>query len=430
MHHKTGLLVCSTLLAVAGSTAALGASSGLPFTNMQPSLAVTEVTMATGIYPTQGGSGSAVGDMLGFVYDFAGNFAPGGGISSQGQLLPIAQNTALFSLLGINYGGDGKTTFALPNLAGQATIGAGVGAGLSPRLLGVATGSATTTLTSAQMPAPQGGNQPFSNLQPSTALTPLIATAGAFPSQDGNSGSASFLGQIAYFTGNFAPSGWTLANGQLLSIQQNQSLFAIVGTMYGGDGKTTFALPDLQGRAAVGATGASPVGTAFGTESTLLTAAQIQGAPFSNVQPSLAVNYLIATYGLFPTQGGNSGGFNSTLPTLGEITAFAGNYVPSGWALANGQLLSIEQNSSLFTLVGTMYGGDGITTFALPDLQGRTVIGADNVGTLVGQVMGVDQITLAAANIPAVPEPETYAMMMAGLALLGFMARRRKVNLR
>jgi microcystin-dependent protein len=69
---------------------------------------------------------------------FAGNFAPAGWATCDGQLLPISQNTALFSLLGTFYGGDGKSTFALPNLAGSAAVGQGQGPGLSLRSLGEA----------------------------------------------------------------------------------------------------------------------------------------------------------------------------------------------------------------------------------------------------------------------------------------------------
>lgn len=62
-------------------------------------------------------------------------------------------------------------------------------------------------------------------------------------------------------------------------------------------------------------------------------------------------------------------------PFIGEIRMFAGNFAPNGWAFCNGQLLSIAQNTALFSLLGTTYGGNGITTFALPDLRGRVSIG-------------------------------------------------------
>lgn len=86
-----------------------------------------------------------------------------------------------------------------------------------------------------------------------------------------------------------------------------------------------------------------------------------------NMQPYLGVNYIIATQGLFPSR-------NSAEPYLGEIFLFAGNFAPRGFAFCNGQLLPISQNSALFSILGTTYGGDGRTTFALPDLRGRVPV--------------------------------------------------------
>ena len=83
---------------------------------------------------------------------FGGNFAPKGWAECNGQLLPISQNTALFSLLGTFYGGDGKSTFALPNLEGSVPLGQGQGAGLSLYDLGQSGGSPTVTLSTSEMP--------------------------------------------------------------------------------------------------------------------------------------------------------------------------------------------------------------------------------------------------------------------------------------
>lgn len=90
---------------------------------------------------------------IGEIRIFAGNFPPTGWAFCNGQLLSIAQNTALFSLLGTNYGGDGKTNFALPNLQAAAPLGAGQGPGLSPRNLGDHGGTATVSLTQNQIAA-------------------------------------------------------------------------------------------------------------------------------------------------------------------------------------------------------------------------------------------------------------------------------------
>src|SRR5947207_3767288 len=83
---------------------------------------------------------------------FAGNFAPKGWALCDGQLLPISQNTALFSLLGTTYGGDGKSTFALPDMQGNVALHAGQGPGLSQRFLGETGGEEFVTLLQTEMP--------------------------------------------------------------------------------------------------------------------------------------------------------------------------------------------------------------------------------------------------------------------------------------
>lgn len=160
---------------------------------------------------------------------FAGNFAPRGWAFCNGQLLPVSQNTALFSLIGTTYGGDGRTTTALPDLQGRAPMHPGRGPGLTSRRLGQRGGSETVTLAEIQMPnhthpmvadpnpAEQvtpvnnalarsvggsiygpannlvsfnaatmpsaGGSQPHNNLQPFLALNFIIALVGLYPSR-------------------------------------------------------------------------------------------------------------------------------------------------------------------------------------------------------------------------------------------------------
>jgi len=105
---------------------------------------------------------------IGEIRSFGFNFAPRGWAQCNGQLLPIAQNAALFSILGTTYGGDGRTSFALPNLSGSVAMGVGQGSGLSLRSLGETGGSDSVTLTQGEMPAhshaananPGNGNQP------------------------------------------------------------------------------------------------------------------------------------------------------------------------------------------------------------------------------------------------------------------------------
>ena len=89
---------------------------------------------------------------IGQIILFGGNFAPRGWAICEGQLLPISQNQALFSIIGTTYGGDGRTTFALPDLRGRAPIGMGHGPGLSDRRLGSRAGEETHTLNITEMP--------------------------------------------------------------------------------------------------------------------------------------------------------------------------------------------------------------------------------------------------------------------------------------
>lgn len=90
-------------------------------------------------------------------------------------------------------------------------------------------------------------------------------------------------------------------------------------------------------------------------------------------------------------------------PFIGEIRMFAGNFAPVGWAFCNGQLLSISQNTALFSLLGTTYGGNGTTTFALPDLQGRVPIGMGAGPGLTPRQLGEEGGTerLSAQQLPS-----------------------------
>jgi len=178
-------------------------------------------------------------EYLSVIKMFGCNFAPRGWVLCYGQIMSIAQNTALFSLLGTTFGGNGQTTFALPNLQGRSPIGMGNGAGLTPRVLGETGGTESITILSTQMPQhthfiaantgagttgvptnsylsaspkngsgpnavslntytttapdttlnPQtvsvaGGSQPISIVQPFLAVNYSICTAGIFPSRN------------------------------------------------------------------------------------------------------------------------------------------------------------------------------------------------------------------------------------------------------
>ena len=156
-------------------------------------------------------------------------------------------------------------------------------------------------------------------------------------------GSEPFIAEVMLFAGNFAPLGWAFCQGQLLAISQNDALFSLIGTIYGGDGQTTFGLPDFRGRIPIGAgngPGLSPhiIGESAGTESVTITTGNMPisaqtvpiaknraigtattgvaegridgtknltvggGQPHTNVPPFLGMNYCIAVEGIYPTR--------------------------------------------------------------------------------------------------------------------------------
>lgn len=158
--------------------------------------------------------------VLGEVKWFAMNWVPQDYIAANGAVLPVSQYAALYSLLGNTYGGDGRTTFALPNLTGRTMIGQGSASGLTPRIAGQMVGSEVTTLSAAQLPShthtyndaldtasignvragndgkavtavtsvttakpttAAGSGQPVSVVQPSLVLTPTICVNGIYP---------------------------------------------------------------------------------------------------------------------------------------------------------------------------------------------------------------------------------------------------------
>jgi microcystin-dependent protein len=239
-----------------------------------------------------------------------------------------------------------------------------------------------------------GGGQAHNNRQSYLVMNHLVRLQGTDDE----------LGEIGMFAGNFAPSGWALADGQILQVSQFQALHSKLGFTYGGNGTTTFALPDLRGRTIIG-TGQGfemqnrPLGTQVGTSTVSLSTNQlpshnhaVSGAiggvtttvggdqSHNNMMPSLALTQAIALTGLIPSRGLTAGLTTidsvSTSPFIAEIRTYAGSSIPTGFAATNGQLLPISQNSDLFSIIGTSYGGDGETTTGLPNLQGRTAMHA------------------------------------------------------
>jgi microcystin-dependent protein len=434
------MLAAALAFAAPVNTDAAGAQPAQPFNNIQPSLALHFS------YPLNGAWGSGLPVRI-FAYSDSkmSQLNANGWVSPNGQLLSVNNNATLFSQLGTYYGGNGASTFAIPDFRGKTPIGEGQGPGLSNYPRGTNVGQISTTLTAAQLPAHAhphamavtgvtggaGSGQAVPNIQPSLAINCSITVQGVFASQGGGgliaTPNAPFLGEIMLHTatpGGTYTSFYQPANGTVIPVAQNTALFAILGTTYGGNGQTTFGKPDLRGTAAANrgqgpATSMRDLGEVFGSELVGLSAANLPlhshavsaapqlgptglaggNQPFSNAQHSLAVNYLIALEGDYP----GAPGMSDSNGYIGEVILFAGNYTPVGYATCSGQLLPIAQNLALFGLLGTTFGGNGTTTFALPDLRGRIPVGASLSagGTAAGTVLGSESVTLTVAQMPS-----------------------------
>jgi microcystin-dependent protein len=271
---------------------------------------------------------------IGQIAIFGFQFAPRGWAFCHGQLMAISQNVRLFEILRTTYGGNGTSTFALPNLQG-IPLGAGQEPGRSDYQLGQAGGEATVTLTPQQMPShshafnavtdqassaspqghqlakawkaqaktdsvasfysdnpgnaktalapnaigPSGSSHPHNNMQPYLTLNFCIALQGVVPSPNGAPAAVRrpYLGEISICAFGNPPPGWALCEGQMLPVISNQPLFSLIFTAYGGDGERHFGLPDLRGSVPLNLVPGpnSSLGSRGGEETHALTAAEM-----------------------------------------------------------------------------------------------------------------------------------------------------------
>ncbi len=146
---------------------------------------------------------------IGQIQPYGFNFAPKGWATCDGQILPIAQNTALFSLLGTTYGGNGQTTFALPDLRGRTMLHQGQGPGLTPRTMGESSGTETNTLITSNLPAHNHTVQaPVNNASPNTdePANAFLAAASSGDAYNSAAGAGQFYGAFSTgLTGNNLP---------------------------------------------------------------------------------------------------------------------------------------------------------------------------------------------------------------------------------
>ncbi|BDD05133.1 phage tail protein [Aureibacter tunicatorum] len=188
---------------------------------------------------------------IGEIRLFGGNFAPRAWALCNGQLLSIAQNTALFSILGTTYGGDGRTTFALPDLRGRAAISSGTGPGLSTHKLGARSGTETVVLSQLQIPSHNHSAQ----FTQTAGVTHINAVADSANQEDP--------------TNNYLAAANIAGTNQIYSDKTPDSQLASSPVT-------------VTGTVAVGLTGASQ--------------------DHNNMQPYLVVHYIICLQGVFPSR--------------------------------------------------------------------------------------------------------------------------------
>lgn len=290
------------------------AESFRPGPTPSPPAGMLQLMAVNGTFP-ESGQGPAQ-FTIGMVESFAGSFGAYGMPGCDGQMLPIIQYQPLTAVIGPIFGGDGARNIGLPNLQGRVVIGG----------------------------APIGGMT-----QGALRMTWLIAT------QAGSG--APLPGMVAAFGGSLAPSGWAVCDGSILAIAQNVALFETIGTAFGGNPQIDFMLPNLNGAAPVG------VGPTMA-----------MGQRVSGAIDGLGLAYLINATGLLPPATDNgappaNGGY------AGQVIAYAGAQVPEGWLACDGSLLQVSAWPTLFQAIGAIWGGDGKTSFALPDLRGKMLPG-------------------------------------------------------
>lgn len=221
-----------------------------------------------------------IAPFIGEVVLYAFNFAPIGWATCAGQVLPIRQNVPLFTLIGNTFGGDGNVTFALPDF---------------------------------QSVSPNG-------------MRYCIALTGDVPSQSGRPTSVGEISILTY-TG---PDSWYGCDGELREIAADEGLYEVLGARFGGDGTSTFGIPNLA-----------------------------ETPPrFPQADSGSSMHWICSEDEIDPSA-----------PFLGEVRLSPYPAALGGWMACDGQTLPINQNQALFSLLGPTFGGDGIRTFGIPNLS-------------------------------------------------------------
>ena len=401
--------VCALPLLLIAETQTGVTGNGTPIENRQPTQALRYIIAVpfgafpddAATVPNQTQQPDRSNPFLGEIRAVPYNIAPRGWMFCEGQLLPINQHQALFSLILTKYGGNGTTNFALPDLRGRVPIGAGQGPGLPNYTLGQVVGINQVALQSNQLPShthsvpggqtgATGNGDPIDNVQQGLALHYLIAANG----------------EIMIVPWEQQPTGWVRCSGQLLPVASYNYLFGHLGYSYGGGGPV-FALPDLRGRSVVNYNGTSAplIGEYRGTATHVLSLSDMPahthsissgqtgssggpGGSLDNYQPSVVMKWLISRSGMTPHPD-----ISTPSPYLGELRLVAG-YVADGLPGSTWKPCDGTTYIELEDVVGN-YGGDG----KVPDLRGRLASSAATTLALPDLPVGSETFVVALTNL-------------------------------
>lgn len=281
---------------------------------------LVHVMQTEGVFPRRGGDRGNAEYVIALIHHYVGPNTVFG-IPIDGPTVPLDGHHALYAVIGPDHLDWHARALKLPDFRGKILVGKG--------------GANADALPPEAVPVWYGiAYQGYDEAPP--------------------------VGAIMASAGFYLPDGWLEANGQLLPIADYHQLFTVIGTRFGGDGKTHFALPDLRG--------AAPVGVGESGDRKVALGQRIEGAV-----PGLGLHYIVSERGYFG--GIDYGCFYEDQPLFGEVVAFAGETVPRYWLPCDGRLLSARDYHLFHYVMGKRYGGDGDKTSALPDLVGRAIIG-------------------------------------------------------
>jgi microcystin-dependent protein len=427
---------------------------------------------------------------IGEIRWYTGSEIPLGWLPCDGRLLPVQGNEDLHTFLEFTFGGSGDH-FAIPDLRARVPVCTGQGIALAQ-----VGGQESVALASAEMPSHKhllagnkgdgdraqpdgavwarsealafskdptdttmaasalgsaGSGTPHDNMMPFLALTPIIATFGMFPGDEGPDADI-YIGEVRMMAHALVPKNWIPCDDTTYSPERFEVLAFFLGTTFGGSA-SQFAPPDLRGRmalhlgvghdlghaggeaahalttaelpshthTALAATTAgdepSPKARTWGVQSTGLAYAAAPDAPLhdgaltaaggtkahENRPPFLGLPHVLATSG-FPAANDERSPID---PFFGEVRMFALPFVPDGWAECNGQEIDGEQGEGLKSFLGDTFGHGARGGVVLPDLSGRVVLGAgDQAGAgltarRLGDKGGAEAVTLQTAHLPA-----------------------------